>query len=435
MKRLVMSFFVAVCAGAVCADEATVSVVSVRPRWPWSPKVDVVYDYSGEAPGSVRLTATWRGQAEPVDLVGLETTGAFLVTNGRHRVSWDPVAAGVGDKTLVDFRVQAAAVADDPRTYLVVDLVNGGYETLSAVPEGGWTDVHKTTKMVFRRIPAGTYALGYPMADFFQLEAENGWSRPVAQGMAPRTVTLTSDFYHQVFLTTVAQAAALQGLSSAVTNPKREHTEGYALFRGATLDDGTTAVDWPATGYSVAADSLVGKLRQKLGGGLLADLPTQEQWEIAMRAGTDTLWPSGGSPDCTAEELTNAVHAISWCKWIDGTPLAYNRAVGLKQANRWGVYDFNVLYEATLSWANDAEAITHTDKKSLNVAFPSGGLDPLGPAASCHEARIFMGGDSNGSGLTFRNLATSARTGVSVTGSPALYCGLRFAIHLAPLVR
>ena len=435
MKRLVISAFIAICAGVAGADAATVNVVSVRSRWPWSPKVDVVYDYSGEEPGSVRLTATWRGQAEPVNLVGLETTGAFLVTNGRHRVSWDPVAAGVGDKTLVDFRVQAAVVADDPRTYLVVDLVDGGYETRADVPEGGWTDAYKTTKLVFRRIPAGTYALGYPMADFFRLEAETGWSRPTAQGMAPRTVTLSSDFYYQVFLTTVAQAAALQGTSSPGTAPKREHREGYALFRGATLDDGAKAVDWPATGYSVAADSLVGKLRQKLGGGLLADLPTQEQWEIAMRAGTDTLWPSGGGPDSTAEELTNAVHAISWCKWIDGEPLAYNRAVGLKQANRWGVYDFNVMYEATLSWANDAEEITHPDKKSLNVAFPAGGLDPLGPATSCHGARIFMGGAASGSGLTFRNLATPARTGVVVTGNPTLYCGLRFAIHLVPLVR
>ena len=291
-------------------------------------------------------------------------------------------------------------------------------------------------RLTFRRIPAGTYALGYPHEKFYAaaMTSENGTTRPIAQNGAERTVTLTSDFYFAVFLTTHAQVAALNGTSGSAMNPYY-HSSTYAAFRGATLDDGVTAVNWPATGYAVAANSLVGKLRKKLGGRLLADLPTQEQWEIAMRAGTDTLWPSGGSPDSTAEELTNAVHAISWCKWIDGTPLAYNRAVGLKQANRWGVYDFNVLYEATLSWANDAEAITHPDGKSPNVAFPAGGLDPLGPTTSCHEARIFMGGDANGSGLTFRNLATPARTGVVVAGSPTLYCGLRFAIHLAPLVR
>ena len=434
MKRMLSFGIVLLSSAAIAAD--LVTEVTARQRWPWSPKVDIAYRYDGETPTSVCFTATWRGQAEPVDIVSLDSTGTFLVKPGAHRFAWDPVAAGHGADALVDFRVTASVAAADPRTYLVVDLANGGYELLPDVPAGGWTDAHKTSKMVFRRIPAGTYQLGFPEADFYAFEPENGWSRPVAQSMTPREVTLSSDYYCAIFLLTSAQLSYLRNDAVKLTSraPQRAH-DGYALFRGATLADGETAVDWPATGYGVSAASYVGLLREKLGGGLLADLPTQEQWEIAMRAETTTLWPSGGSPTDTPEALTNALHAISWCKWIDGV-LPYSKDVGLKSSNAWGVYDFNVVDrgEVTLSYANDKAEITHPDKKTLDVSNPVGGLDPIGPTSSLHNARIFMGGCSNGSGLTVRNVSTPARSGVDVSGGQTLYCGVRFVINLKPLV-
>lgn len=436
MKHLIVLGLSLFCLGAVCADETSIVDIAVRQRWPWSPKVDVTYRYDGEAPTSVCFTATWRGQDTPVNIVSCDSTGTFLVKPGAHRFAWDPVAAGHGADALVDFRVEASVVAADPRTYLVADLANGGYELLPDVPAGGWTDAHKTSKMVFRRIPAGTYQLGYPEDDFYRLEAESGWSRPVARSMMPRTVTLSSDYYCAIFLTTASQLTYLRDDSTKLTakTPQRSHVN-YAAFRGATLADGVTAVDWPNTGHAVAADSFVGLLRAKLGGKLLADLPTQEQWEIAMRAETATLWPSGGSPADTAEELTNALHAISWCRWIDGD-LPYSHDVGLKACNAWGLYDFNVVDqgEVTLSYANDAAEITHPDKKTLDVSYPVGGLDPIGPASSIHAARIFMGGCTYGSDLTFRIVSTPARTGLDVSTGETLYCGVRFVINLKPLV-
>ncbi len=414
-----------------------VSDVSARQRWPWSAKVDVSYTYTGENPTSVCFTATWRGQETPVDIVAVDATGTFLVTNGQHRFTWDPVAAGYGNDALVDFRVQAAVTNADPRTYLVVDLVNGGYELLSSVPDGGWTDEHKKTKMVFRRIPAGTYELGFPEADFYaNFEAEGGWSRGVARSMTPRTVTLSSDYYCQVFLMTVAQKGYLFGSGNSSLVPQRGHTEGgYWQFRGEKLDDGTTVVEWPQTGYRVASGSYVDRLRTKLGGGLLADLPTQEQWEIAMRADTKTMWPSGGDVNSTKEELTDAITRISWCRWLVGnTPYSYN--LGLKDCNSWGIYDFNVVDagEATLSYANDAAELDATTKK-LRVDYPTGGLDPIGPTSSLHNARIFMGGFSYVSSMVMRELPTPKRAGIDVSTGQALYCGVRFAIHLKPLVK
>ncbi len=431
-----LSFLVSV-AGASASD--LVSDVSARQRWPWSGKVDVTYTYTGETPTSVCFTATWKGQPTPIDIVALEATGTFLVTNGTHRFEWDPVAAGYGSQALVDFQVQAAVTNADPRTYLVVDLVNGGYELLSSVPDGGWTTEHKQTKMVFRRIPAGTYELGFPKEDFFQLEAENGWSRGVGLGMTPRTVTLSSDYYYQIFLTTVAQKQYLQGYVNGSFVPLRGHDQGgYWQFRGKTLDDGETVVDWPHTGYRVASDSYVGELRAKLGGGLLLDLPTQEQWEIAMRAGTKTIWPNGGDANSTTEELNAFINQISWCRWVDGvnaTP--YSHDVGLKACNAWGIYDFNVVDagEATLSYANDAAEPDATTKK-LRVDYPTGGLDPIGPTSSLHKARIFMGGFSYlSSGPVMRELPTPKRAGVEVSEGQSIYCGARFAIYLKPLVR
>lgn len=189
-----VAFLVGVVFAFAASAEELVSDVQVSQDWPWSPKVHVAYRYNGANPTSVWFTATWQGQRESVDIVQLDATGSYLVSNGLHRLTWDPVAAGYGNVSLVDFRVEAVVTNADPRTYLVVDLVNGGYTTMATVPQGGWTDEYKTTKMVFRRVPAGTYQLGFPEADFYQLEAEGGWSRGYARPIRmrrPRNCGLT----------------------------------------------------------------------------------------------------------------------------------------------------------------------------------------------------------------------------------------------------
>ena len=73
------------------------------------------------------------------------------------------------------YRVKATLPRDD---YLLVDLSAGPsasiypVASLSSAPSGGWTDEHKTTKMVFRPIPAGTFTMGSPTNEFGHLSDE-----------------------------------------------------------------------------------------------------------------------------------------------------------------------------------------------------------------------------------------------------------------------
>ncbi len=432
---LFMSLFASV-SGVWASD--LVSDVSARQRWPWSAKVDVSYIYTGENPTSVCFTATWRGQETPVDIVAVDATGTFLVTNGQHRFTWDPVAAGYGNDALVDFRVQAAVTNADPRTYLVVDLVNGGYELLSSVPEGGWTDEHKKTKMVFRRIPAGTYELGFPEQDFYTVTMvkESASTGVIAESGTPRTVTMSSDFYVAVFLTTKAQVAYITGSSSTDMTPAG-HSGTYDHFRGQTLEDGRT-VDWPTTGYQVTSDSWVGQLRSKVGDGLLADLPTDDQWEIAMRAGTTTFLPNGQPDTYTYETWDPFFKELFWngATKYSGTTFTkeadpLNTEVGLKAPNSWGLYDYNVRNEAVLDWANDLEAL-RADKYH-QLSFPKGGMDRVGPTNSIHKLRVMRGGSATGPTWCPYNYAITSRYGGSTETS--VNCCYRFAIHLKPLVK
>ena len=392
---------------------AEVSTVVVNQRWPWSEKVDVDFILSGET-NDVEVTATWDQHPEPFRLGTL-----FAAVPGQCRLTWDPADSAFAGQTLTGFMVAVSNAAASAHNYLVVDLVNGGYAFLADVPAGGWTDEHKSSKMVFRRIPAGTYTLGEPKETFTFLGLSDSSANTYASLWNRRTVTFTSDFYVGIFKYTEAQHACLSAENPETSfKPKKI---SYDSLRGS-LD----AADWPSKGYAVGSDSIVAKLRAKTGDALMVDLCEEEQWEVAARAGATTILPNGITTADNYDVFTNKLNEIS--AWY-GTVGLTEAAVGLFAPNNWGLYDVVGLVG---EWMLDSAV------KQGSGALPKYGLgnstDPIGVDLSAYnsEYRIFRTASANYPGASLYNIIPCSRQMAS--HSSEYTCSTRFCIHLKPLV-
>lgn len=221
--------------------------------------------------------------------------------------------------------------------YVVIDLValkNGSENPvteLKSVPEEGWTDEYKTTKMVFRRIEPGQFMMCNRVK-----------------------VKITRPYYIGVFEVTQSQYALFMGEepwkelggSSWHYNPVRWPTlpvqdMSYNILRGKNK-----GALWPMSA-EVDPESFIGKLRGLLGKEGL-DLPTEAQWEYACRAGTTSLYNNGGN---TREDL------MQLAKYQDTMRDGKNGAsqetapVGSYLPNEWGLYDMHGnVFEWCLDW-------------------------------------------------------------------------------------
>ena len=394
---------------ALAASAATsISNVVVNQRWPWSEKVDVDFILSGDV-SDVHVSARWDAHPEPYALGMLNDCDP-----GHHRFTWDPSSSPFAGRTLTGFTV---TVTNEivVRTYAIIDLINGGCTYRSAPPEGGWTDEYKSTKMVFRRIPAGTYTLGEPRETFAHFGHWNvDWATRI---MNRRTVTLTSDFYVGIFKYTAAQHVCLVPGADVEGCLEPVHVS-YDALRGAQPE-----IDWPNTGYKVAEGSIVAKLREKAGPGVVVDLCEEEQWEAAARAGKATFWPNGGTVDESMDVLNDYLDAIAI--WSHATVDLPQSPVGLKNDNGWGLYDIVGLDG---EWALDTAAFASSD------AAPADGLrvwsiDPTG--ASQGEARLLKSSTGNSKKwIAIYDLLPCRRQ--MALPDKAVY-STRFCIHLSPL--
>ena len=398
----------AACAALGAAAEASISHIVVNQRWPWSEKVDVDFVLSGET-NDVEATATWDAHPAPYRLGTL-----FGAAPGQNRITWDPSASEFRGQTLTGFTVALSNSAASAHNYIVVDLVNGGYEFLADVPAGGWTDEHKSSKMVFRRIPAGTYTLGEEYATFTNLGYTVSQANTYCQIQNRRAVTFTSDFYVGVFKYTEAQHDCLaSGTPGSSFKPKKLSYNG---LRGEV-----PAVDWPATGYGVAPDSIVAKLRAKAGAALMVDLCEEEQWEVAARAGTGTFWPTGGAADEAYSVHTNQVN--SFASWY-GNDGAAEMPVGTKGDNGWGLYD-------VVGLAGEWTLDTAVNNRSLPKYGLPTSVDPVGATREDSWAgyRVLRGTSGNSSAVMFCELLPCRRQ----MAAPGSEYATRFCIHLKPL--
>ena len=403
---MIYTFYTAIALTA--AAEVSISDVVVNQRWPWSEKVDVDFILSGEM-NDVEVTATWDGHPAPYRLGTL-----FGCAPGQRRFTWDPSKSEFAGQTLTGFTVALTNVAASAHTYLIVDLVNGSYEFLPDVPAGGWTDEHKSSKMVFRRIPAGTYTLGEEYVTFTNLGYTVSQATTYAQIQNRRTVTFKGDFYVGIFKYTEAQHDCLDTGTPGMSFKSKKLS--YIDLRGAVPE-----IDWPLNGYKVSANSVVAKLRAKAGAGLVVDLCEEEQWEVAARAGTTTFWPTGGTVAENYATHTNQVNSfVSWY----GNDGDAEMAVGTKTDNGLGLYDVMGLAG---EWTLDAVF----NKGALPKYGLQSSTDPTGETREDSWAgyRVLRSASGNSPSVMFCELLPCRRQ----IALPGNNFATRFCIHLKPL--
>lgn len=425
MKTRMTTLFASavLCLASAFAVEPSVSDVSVRQRWPWDSKVDIDYTLSGTNCDIV-ITASCDGMA-PFELDPAHMTGdLFDVKPGAGHVTWDPVAAGYGDKTLAGFKVTVSPLADiSERTYLVLDLLDGSCEYLASPPEKGWLDSengYTKTKIVFRRIPGGTFNMGYPKDIRDHLVSLPSGANFNHDRYLQHEVTLSSDYYMAVTLLSKAQYCCLTGLvENSSFNPNMSSQGQYAScsydkMRGI----GST---WPnGDKYAVKEGSILHSLRNltkgKLPAGWVIDLPTSAQWERACKADMPDNWIyyTGGTVDDDATALTNIVNGIASCKI---SPRKSGSNIMSRAPNGWGLYDMlGLQQEFTLDydWQNPSGAAYEPM------------TDPVGPSSG--TKRILRGGN-NDSSQFYAVTPVNWTTYASSTG----WATCRLAIHINPI--
>lgn len=357
MKNLMMTLSLLSLLPMVAIADIAVSDVKVFSGYPWQ-EVVIGYTISGSTDKTIGLQVSAKDNVSG-ETYECKTLEGVDLSEGDHVVKWK--ASTDGAKFKSDDVVFTVKVLEWSR-YCVIDLADGTSATsypvtyLSDIPSGGWTDEYKTTKLVLRRIEAGTFTMGY----------ENGRSCEKAHQVA-----LTKPFYIGVFEVTQKQTELVMGkkFSSYEGDKRPADSLQYITIRGDR--DGKA---WPKNN-AVDETSFLGIIRAKTG--IDFDLPTEAQWEYACRAGTTSKYNNGGSGENDLKKLGRYSQNRS-----DGKGgYTEHTTVGSYRPNAWGLYD---MHGNAREWCLDRyqeELTTATD--------PKGGTSSGGSVTY----RVFRGGN------------------------------------------
>ena len=291
--------------------------------------------------------------------------------------------------------------------YMVIDL-SGGVKAekfrvsyLNSVPNGGWTDEYKTTKIVLRRIKSGTFTMGSPKDE---LGERHEWE-------LQHNVTITKPFYIGVFEVTQKQYELVTGEEYLRSFDKKGDMRprsdvGWIDIRGDRED--IQASNWPVE-QGVSPCSFMGILRAKTGI-YTFDLPTEAMWEYACRAGTTTALNSGKNLfnkslavekfDKNVAEVgrynyNNRGHRTGWYSDMKGGIQDDHTIVGLYKPNAWGLYD---MHGNVAEWCLD----------EWEVLKPTAVRDPLGPVIN-GVVRVVRGGHAESSARDVRSASRESQ--------------------------
>lgn len=457
MKKIFIAIFSFAALFAI-ADDASVCHVAARQRWPFSRVVDIDVILDGANCRDVTLSATYDGATSPINLMSGLVEGVPTLVPGLNRFVWDPVAAGLGGSNLSGFSVTAALESFDARKFLVIDLKDRSYAYYAEDPDGkNWSDdKYKLRYVVFRRVPAGVYRLGYTeeqQARWRELGTATG-SDPNA---AIRTVVISRDYYIAIYMLTVGQANAIAWHSepgpggvngyyygSNYVVDKVPAARAMSYWRG-DFSDRTAGCTWPQNGHAVSmpecvantgksSGSLVGRFRQLMKNGnndlpsnMIIDLPTEAQWEVAARAGTTTFYDGCGT-------LTDDADTIRDYQYTHFT----NRSVevGLMLPNSWGLYDTaGITFEMTLNVVSGSSTSDKTFSDAVQCRVEGQTVDPVGMTVADDESIWAVACNC---GWTCRGFSSWAQLPSSrrvYSSSDTTPVATRLAIHLGPLVK
>jgi len=388
------------------------------------------------AVGTAMLVAT--GRADEFAIQSFDATGRLTYgtladgTNYNYRVEWAPSPAGPwsdfasSGANWLGARPQASGVVVTNRVpmcyrvvanrgdYMSIDISGGTgavsyavtyYRTLADVPGGANSDAYKTTNILMRRIPKGTFTMGSPAGELGRLDSET-----------QHQVTLTKDFYIGVFEVTQKQWERVMGnwpswFNNVTYRDSRpvEQVSYYDIRENP--NNSAISPNWPQSSQ-VHADSFVGKLRAKTGLATL-DLPTESQWEYACRAGTTTALNSGYDLTGEGQDPRMDVLGRYWYNGGSGYsqgcgPSAGTATVGSYLPNAWGLYDMHGnLWEWCLDWYETYHAPL---------------VDPVGAASGSRR------GSRGGSWDCYAGISRSAIRYGFLPADRDCYCGYGFRL-------
>ncbi len=373
----VIKLIVAAVVAALMTDAASAAVsvtdVKAQQRYPWNGMVDIDYTVVCDDPNAdiwvypTGYNKDMNQSLAPRSLTGDGTSGP--VKAGTYRMTWN-VTKDYPGLACEAFTIKMTALTGGA-PYMVVD-VSGGVDAqsypvsyLNTVPEGGWTDEYKTTKIVLRLIAPGTFMMGSPSDEL----GHNWYTHETLH-----KVTLTKPFYIGVFEITQKQWKLVMGTTPSGYKGDMRPVEyvSYNTIRGTV-----NGAAWPAHNQ-VDANSFMGRLRSKANA--LFDLPTEAQWEYACRAGTSTALNSGKNLTNTQTCSNLAEVGRYGYNQNDGKGgyTSGHTTVGSYLPNAWELYDMH---------GNVAEWCLDWYKSDLGS---TAATDPLG--ATSGRYRVVRGG-------------------------------------------
>lgn len=397
MKKCISFMFLFAVSAAFAAQ---VDRVLVRQQWPWNADVRIEYVVSGlSAPAAVTLKF-YDGDSQILvsDATALKGDATYA-KNGTNVATFNPktLFGPAAPAEYSAFKVQVVLGAENEamgeKLYRIIDLDTGKVEDLTradfyngkygafetsyeAINENFstelpdedvfiWTDVtnnpaYRTSKMVLRKIPAAG------------IEWMMGTNTPgVAMGAVkatPHLVKLTSDYYIGVFPVTQRQYFKLKGgMGTAFTNDvEYSDHEGYPIYGISYNSWRGKSKYWTVDGSAVDDGSYLDLLREKCGGTILFDLPTEAQWEFACRGGNYKAPVYSGKV-----YGMNSLKELGWCQDNSKVNDGYQpHVVGKKYPNAYGLYDMvGNMNEWCLDWSDGNDyAWTSKTEPEINPA-------------------------------------------------------------------